>query len=73
MSKLPQPNADELKNGWTAETLAAYRAERESNAAFHGNPEMHGDLVAGNVVTEHVRPRPAICLEGARGFNPHRW
>jgi hypothetical protein len=25
---LVQPSADELKNGWTAETLTAYHAER---------------------------------------------
>lgn len=53
----------ELTNGWTAETLAAYRRERDKVA----------DVTPGNVVTEFRRGKPAIVIQGARGFDPHRW
>lgn len=51
----------ERTNGWTAESLAAYRRERDKVA----------DVVPGNVVTEFKRPRAAIRIEGAgRGYSP---
>lgn len=51
-------------NGWTAESLAAYRRERDKIA----------DVVPGNVVTEFKRPKEAVRIEGAgRAYNPHRW
>ena len=53
----------DIRNGWTAESLAAYRAERES---------VHR-LVPGNVVTEFKKPKPSKYLIGAKRFNPHKW
>lgn len=54
----------DIKNGWTAESLAAYRRERDKVA----------DVVAGNVVTEFKRAKPAIKIQsGDRSYNPHRW
>jgi hypothetical protein len=53
----------DIRNGWTPETLEAYRAQRE---AVHR-------LTAGNVVTEFHRPKPAKVLIGAKQFNPHKW
>lgn len=61
-----QPNeldATDIRNGWTFDTLAAYRAERE---AAH-------PLVGGNTVTEYRKPKPVAYLIGARNFNPHKW
>lgn len=55
---------EEQFNGWTAETLAAYRRERDKVA----------DVVPGNVVTEYKRPKAAIEIQGAgRSYNPHNW
>lgn len=51
---------EDALNGWTAETLAAYRRERDKVA----------DVVPGNVVTEFRRPKPAMRIEGSRGYNP---
>lgn len=53
----------EQANGWTAESLAAYRRERDKVA----------DVVPGNVVTEFKRAKLGPVMHGARGFNPHRW
>lgn len=53
----------ELDNGWTAESLAAYRRERDRIA----------DVIPGNVVTEFKRGKAAVRIEGAAKFNPHRW
>mgnify|MGYP001608706033 CR=1 FL=1 len=50
----------ELANGWSAESLAAYRRERDKIA----------DVTPGNVVTEFKRGKPAMRIEGARGYNP---
>lgn len=50
----------EVFNGWTAESLAAYRKERDNVV----------DVVPGNIVTEFKRPKPAMTLQGARGYNP---
>jgi hypothetical protein len=52
--------AADSRNGWTLASLAAYRRERE---------KVHG-LVAGNVVTEFKRPKPAMRVEGPRGYSP---
>lgn len=54
---------EDALNGWTAETLAAYRRERDKVA----------DVVPGNVVTEYRRPKAGIVMQGARGFDPHKW
>lgn len=53
----------EQTNGWNLESLAVYRRERDKVA----------DVVPGNVVTEFKRPKPAIQIQGVRGFDPHRW
>jgi hypothetical protein len=58
-----KPSKDEQANGWDAESLAAYRKERDKVA----------DVVPGNVVTEFKRGKPAVRIEGPRGFDPHRW
>lgn len=58
-----EPTRDEALNGWTRESLAAYRRERDKVA----------DVVPGNVVTEFKRPKAGIVMQGARGFDPHRW
>lgn len=51
-------------NGWTLESLAAYRRERER--AF--------DVVAGNVVTEFKRGKQPVQMQGAgHSYNPHNW
>ena len=54
---------EEISNGWTEQSLAAYRRERDKVA----------DVVAGNVVTEFKRPKAAIRIEGAAKFKPHQW
>jgi hypothetical protein len=53
----------EISNGWTAESLAAYRRDRDKVA----------DVVPGNIVTEFKRPKAGIVMQGAKGFDPHRW
>ena len=60
-----EPNADELRNGWTSVALAAYRAERDEAT----------DLIAGNVVTPFERPKLQPQHESAlsRHFKPHLW
>lgn len=56
--------AEEKSNGWTAESLAAYRRERDKVA----------DVVPGNVVTEFKRAKAAIQIQsGDRSYNPHKW
>lgn len=48
-------------NGWTVESLAAYRRDRDRVA----------DVVPGNVVTEFKRPKAGMKIEGAgRAYNP---
>lgn len=54
---------EEISNGWTAESLAAYRRDRDKVA----------DVTAGNVVTEFKRPKPTVQIVGVTKFNPHRW
>lgn len=65
MSKLTAPTADELKNGWDAESLERYRRDRDKVA----------DVTPGNVVTEFKRPKPGPVIMGAglKAYNPHRW
>jgi hypothetical protein len=48
------------RNGWTLESLRSYQREREK--AF--------PVVAGNVVTEFKRAKPAMRVEGPRGYCP---
>lgn len=51
----------EISNGWTAESLAAYRRDRDKVA----------DVVSGNVITEFKRPKPMLKIEGAgRHYSP---
>lgn len=51
----------EKSNGWTAESLAAYRRDRDKVA----------DVVSGNVVTEFKRPKAAMVMQGAgRAYDP---
>lgn len=53
--------AGELRNGWTAESLAAYRQERDETA----------DKVSGNVVTEFKRSRAQPVIESCgRAYSP---
>jgi hypothetical protein len=53
--------ADETFNGWTAESLEAYRRERDKVA----------DKVGGNTVTEFKRGRQAVQMQGAgRAYDP---
>lgn len=54
---------EERLNGWTAESLAAYRCDRDKVA----------DVTPGNVVTVYTRPKPKVVIHGTRKFNPHRW
>lgn len=52
---------EDAKNGWTAESLAAYRRDRDKVA----------DLTPGNVVTEFKRPKAQLKIEGAgRNYSP---
>lgn len=53
-----KPSPDEIENGWTKESLAAYLRDRRERADA---PE----LVGGNVVTTWDRPRPAIRIYSA--------
>lgn len=57
------PTKEEISNGWTAESLAAYRRDRDKVA----------DVVPGNIVTEFKRPKEAVRIIGAAKFNPHHW
>jgi hypothetical protein len=51
----------EISNGWSVETLDAYRRDRDKVA----------DVVPGNVITEFKRPRPMLKIEGAgRHYSP---
>jgi hypothetical protein len=50
----------EVANGWDEQSLAAYRRERDKVA----------DVVPGNVVTEFKRGKPAIQIQGVRGYSP---
>ncbi len=61
----PRITEEEIRNGWTAEAVAQYRAEREAAVPDH--------MVPGNVVTEFERPRPPIRIESATSFNPHSY
>jgi len=63
---LPVLTPEERKNGWDEKSLAAYRAERERESNFGGAP-----LVAGNIVTPFVRPRPPLRVENMEGWNAH--
>lgn len=63
MLMVDELDAADIRNGWTIETLKKYREERE---AAH-------PLVAGNVVTQFHRPKPAKYLIGAKQFNPLKW
>lgn len=51
---------EEKKNGWTEQSLAAYRRDRDKVA----------DVVSGNVVTEFKRPKAPIQIEGVQGYSP---
>ena len=60
---MPAPilTAEEKSNGWTAESLEAYRRERDKVA----------DVTPGNIVTEFKRGRPAVQIQGAgRAYDP---
>lgn len=56
-----KPSPDELENGWTPESLAAYLRDRADARSAYGPPEP----VAGNVVTEWAPPRPPIRIYSA--------
>ncbi|MCK1367635.1 hypothetical protein [Bradyrhizobium sp. 62] len=51
---------EEKKCGWTIEKLRAYQRERDKA----------DDFVPGNVVTEFKRGKPAVVVEGPRGYSP---
>ena len=56
-----KPTKEELSNGWTVESLDAYRLERDKVAA----------VTSGNVVTEFKRGKVSIKIEGAgMSYNP---
>jgi hypothetical protein len=56
-----EPTDDERRNGWTAETLAAYQAERNAGAAVKIDPaSMHRRLM--------TRPN-----EQNTRYDPFRW
>ena len=56
-----KPTKEESFNGWDAESLAAYRRERDKVA----------DKVSGNTVTEFKRGKPAIKIQGTgRAYDP---
>lgn len=60
MAERIEPTEDEKKNGWTAETLAKYMAER-------------GSAQAG-VVYHDPKFRPPRRPSVANGkYSPHRW
>ena len=56
-----KPTKDEQFNGWTAESLEAYRRERDKVA----------DKVGGNTVTEFKRGKQMVRIESAsRAYDP---
>lgn len=60
---------EDIKNGWTEESLAAYLEDMRASRIEAGQSE----LVPGNVVTEFQRPRPPVQMHNVSGYNPHRW
>ena len=60
---MPAPilTAEEISNGWSAESLATYQRERDKVA----------DVVPGNTVTEFKRGRQPVQIQGAgRAYDP---
>lgn len=73
-STMPRLYPEEKFNGWTAESLEAYRRERDLAA---GSTITHPDappsaLVPGFVPTEYQRKAPPIRIETALSYDPHR-
>lgn len=64
---------EDIKNGWTAASLAAYQAERDAAAGFVDQRGVVSLRAAGNTVTEYTRAPPPIQMESAMKFNPHKW
>ena len=58
---LIQPTKDELKNGWTAETLTQYVAERNAGAELRTDPHS---------LHRRMKQRPRV--QNIQ-YNPHRW
>ena len=58
---LVEPTAEEARNGWTAESLTRYLAERTAGAALGVDPHsLHRKMAR--------RPRSQN-----NGYSPHRW
>lgn len=53
----------EIKNGWTVQSLEAYQRERDIAAA----------LTSGNVITSFTRAKPATRIENTKNYSPHNW
>lgn len=53
-----EPTPDEIKNGWTKESLNRYLAERDQQAA---------DVLLRNERRKRAR------IESTQSFNPHKW
>lgn len=59
--ELVEPTDEERRNGWTAESLTAYLAERKAGAAVNVDQNsLHRRMAARPVVQDHR-------------YNPHRW
>lgn len=54
------PTPEEAANGWTAETLAEYRAQVA--AAEHSQ-----------LMNRLFPEKPPLSVEAVSGFNPHHW
>jgi hypothetical protein len=59
--ELIEPTDEEKRNGWTAETLTEYIAERRAGQSLHADP---------NSLQSRIARRPA---ETNHTYNPHRW
>jgi len=57
---LIEPNAEELRNGWTAETLTAYVAQRTAGAELKNDPHS-------------LHRKQARRPTRQTGYNPLRW
>lgn len=59
----PDISPEDLRNGWTVETLAAYRRQME----------IADGRVPGLVATEYDRPPALPTIVAARDYDPHKW
>lgn len=59
--ELVEPTDEERRNGWTAETLTAYLAERRAGQSLAADPDS---------LHRQTARRPG---EANHRYNPHRW